>query len=95
MFFLKKDLDTEDLKILTQLLTSEIQREIHAVVKNRFEEIVDELNGMGHALKAYGEQQLCDLSYRDDWEDKSSYHCKLRVAFCSIISVGYTNSESS
>jgi hypothetical protein len=35
-----------------------------------------------------------DISYRDDWEDDSGYHCKLRVAVDTVISTGYSHFDT-
>ena len=76
---------------LLNLLADEILLEIQEAVEKEFGIVIDQLNEMGHNLKLYGEQDLCDFSYRDDLEDTTGYHCKLRVGFTGIVSTGHSH----
>lgn len=84
-------LDTEAARDLADLLADEIQKEMHEVVLVQFAKVVERLNAMGHALKPEYPPMPGDLSYRDDWEDDSGYHCKLRVGFDCVVSTGYAH----
>lgn len=76
---------------LLNSLADEILLEIQEAVEKEFGMVINQLNEMGHNLKPYGGQDLCDFSYRDDLEDKTGYHCKLRVSFIGIVSTGYSH----
>jgi hypothetical protein len=52
--------------------------------------IIKRLNELGHNLKP-NEIALGEFSYRDDYEDESGYHCKLRVALDLVVSTGYAH----
>jgi hypothetical protein len=89
--FEKCGLDSQAARDLADLLADEIQQEVHEVIKERILGIVERLNKMGHDLKPLHLPVPGDISYRDDWEDDSGYHCKLRVAFDSVVSTGYAH----
>jgi MoaA/NifB/PqqE/SkfB family radical SAM enzyme len=84
-------LDTDGAAQLADLLAEELQKEMHQVIVTHLDRIIEKLNSMGHNLKPYGEHIPGDVAYRDDTEDKTGYHCKLRVAFDSVISTGYAH----
>ncbi|OCQ99108.1 hypothetical protein BCD64_24070 [Nostoc sp. MBR 210] len=90
--FDKNTLNNESKDAIREKLATKIQQEIHQVVLQKFQNIVENLNFMGHNLHPDGEQEICDLSYRDDWEN-ASYNCKLRVSFVGVVSVSYVNSS--
>jgi hypothetical protein len=92
--FNKVDLGTVEMKELAELLSAEIQQELDVSLEAKLKEIVDVLNSMGHELSPYGEQRICDFSYRDGWENDGGYHCKLRVAFTGIVSIVLTTSKT-
>lgn len=91
--FAAKGLNTKQSLELAHELGTEIQDELHAVITDHLIKIVDRLNAMGHNLKPCEPPVPGDISYRDDWEDDSGYHCKLRVAIDTIISTGYSHTE--
>src|SRR6266404_3075871 len=86
-----RGLDTEAARDLADSLADEIQKEMHEVVLVHFANVVERLNAMGHALKPEYPPMPGDLSYRDDWEDDSGYHCRLRVGFDCIVSTGFAH----
>lgn len=82
-------IDSSASKELASLLAEEIQNELHRAIEPAFLAIVEKLNSMGHCLKPYTEPKPGEISYRDDIESTSGYHCKLRVAVDSVVSTGY------
>jgi hypothetical protein len=92
--FAAKELNTKQSLELAYELETEIQDELHAVITDHLHKIVARLNAMGHNLKLFDPPAPGDISYRDDWEDDSGYHCKLRVAVDTIISTGYSHTEA-
>jgi hypothetical protein len=91
--FAAKGLNTKQSLELAYELGTEIQDELHAVITDHLLKIVGRLNAMGHNLKPYEPPVPGDISYRDDWEDDSGYHCKLRVAVGTVISTGYSHCD--
>lgn len=87
-------LNTKQSLKLAHELATEIQDELHAVISDHLLKIVGRLNAMGHNLKFYDPPVPGDIHYRDDWEDGSGYHCKLRVAVDTVISTAYSHTES-
>lgn len=87
-------LNTKQSLELAHELGDEIQDELHAVITDHLLKIVGRLNAMGHNLKLYDPPVPGDISYRDDREDDSGYHCKLRLAVDTVISTGYSHTES-
>lgn len=83
--------DTEASRELADLLADEIQKEMHEVILVHFAKLVGRLNAIGHALKPEYAPVPGDLSYRDDCEGESGYHCRLRVGFDTVVSVGYAH----
>jgi hypothetical protein len=92
--FAAKGLNTKQSLELAYELGTEIQDELHAVITDHLLKIVGRLNAMGHNLKLFDPPVPGDISYRDDWKDDSGYHCKLRVAVDTVISTGYSHTES-
>jgi hypothetical protein len=92
--FVATGLNTKQSRELAYELGNEIQEELHAVITERLLKIVGRLNAMGHDLKLYDPPVPGDISYRDDREDEAGYHCKLRVAVDTVISTGYSHTES-
>jgi hypothetical protein len=85
--------DNAALHAQMRLLEKEIQQEIHEVLKIKMEQIIVSLNELGHHLKPYGEQDLTDFTYRDDWENETGYNCRLRISFVATASVVYTRTS--
>jgi hypothetical protein len=83
-------IDTNQAQALADLLAEEVQKEMQEAIEQQFVGIVKRLNEMGHNLKpetiAVGQ-----LSYKDDYEDDSGYHCKLRLALDLVVSTGYAD----
>jgi hypothetical protein len=84
-------LDTQAAQDLADILADEIQREMHQVVTDHFLAIIERLNRMGHGLKPLQPPAPGEIAFRDEWEDETGYHCKLRVAWDSVISTGYSH----
>ena len=82
--------DTEGSRSLADQLTSAITEEMQHAVEVELARIVSRLNQLGHNLKPK-EIALSEFSYRDDYEDDSGYHCKLRVALDLVVSTGYAH----
>jgi len=89
--FASRGLDTEAARELADLLAEEVQREMHRVIEAHFLEIIGRLNSMGHSLKPEYPATPGDLPYRDEWEDESGYHCRLRVGLDTVVSTGYAH----
>lgn len=82
--------DTLAARRLAEELSEAISDELHEAVAVVIKGVVARLNAMGHALKV--EQFVPgDVSYRDDFEDKAGYHCRLRLAVDTIVSSGYAH----
>jgi hypothetical protein len=92
--FAAKGLNTKQSCELAYELGTEIQDELQAVITDHLLKIVERLNAMGHNLKLFDPRVPGDISYRDDWEDDSGYHCKLRVAVDTVISTGYSHFDT-
>lgn len=89
--FTKCGLNTDVARKLADQLADEIQEEMHRVIREHFLKIIDRLNAMGHSLQEYEPIAPGYLAFRDDWEDETGYHCKLLVAFDSIVTTGYAH----
>ena len=72
---------------LSSELEELIQNKLFAEIKPKMQEIVDELNEMGHKLKFNYEPLPGDISYLDG----SSEDPKLRIGLDSVISIGYAD----
>jgi hypothetical protein len=83
--------DTDESRQLAQLLGNDIQNEIHKAVLPKLEEMIQELNSLGHNLRPYGDQQPGDVSFRDDSLGPAGYKCNLRVSVDFIVSTGYSH----
>lgn len=81
-------LNSPNARELADSLADEIQEELRVVIEDHLSKVIERLNMMGHSLKVESNTPG-GISYRDDWEDASGYHCRLRVAFDSVISTGY------
>ena len=92
--FSERGLDSPAAQELANLLAREIQEEMHRIISANMRTIVQRLNAMGHALEPDQPPVPGDVSYRDEWEDEDGYHCKLRVGFDTIVSVGYAHLTS-
>ena len=89
--FAEHGIDTEEAEQLAKVLGDEIQEEMHEVIQAKLNEIIERLNKMGHNLKPEYPSTPGDISFRDDWNDKHGYHCKLRVGFDTVVSTGYAH----
>jgi hypothetical protein len=90
--FERSGLDSESAKVLCDALEMEIQQLLHSIVSEKLNEIVEQLNTMGHRLRFYEPPRPGDIAYRDDWVDEQDeYHCRLRVACDTVISTGYAH----
>jgi hypothetical protein len=89
--FTECGIDSKASEHLAKLLGDELQVEMHEVIQVKFNEIVEQLNKMGHNLKPEYPPIPGDISFRDDWVDKDGYHCKLRVGFDTVVSTGYAH----
>ena len=86
-------IDSKEARLLADLLAEEIQKEMQDVIARHCKSIIQRLNAMGHNLKPEV-ITLGELSYRDDYEDETGYHCKLRVALDLVVSTGYAHLNS-
>jgi hypothetical protein len=84
-------LDSQQARDLSDALAKEIENEMHQVIYNHFLKIINRLNEMGHSLKVHHPPVPGEISYRDDWNDESGYHCRLRVAIDTTVSTGYAH----
>ena len=89
--FVSKGLDSVESAELSAILAQEIQQELYEGIRIKLDEIVQQLNNMGHNLKSEYPPTPGDISFRDEWTDSSGYHCKLRICFDSVISTGYSH----
>jgi hypothetical protein len=83
-------IDTKDARALADLLAEEVQKEMQDALAQQFVSIVKRLNDMGHNLKQEA-IALGEFSYKDDYEDDTGYHCRLRLALDLVISTGYAH----
>jgi hypothetical protein len=86
--------DSEASRHLANELARVITEEMQDSIEQTLSRIVVALNSMGHDLRLEYPPALGDVSYRDDWQDESGYHCKLRVAADLVISTGYGHISS-
>ena len=89
--FAKCGYSTKGSRKLANELTEEIAKQMQEVVLKKFHEIINQLNEMGHNLKACEPIKVGDISYRDDEETDLAYKCKLRVGFDFTVSTGYAH----
>ena len=83
-------LDTPEAAELVKGLEKALVLAMDGAVKQAFGKIAEKLNAMGHQLQIYDDAPGT-LTFREDWEDEDGYHCKLRIAFDSVISAGYAD----
>jgi len=84
-------LDSDAARKLADLLADEIQKELHKMLTAKLLIIIERLNGMGHRLKLAYPPVPGEISYSDEWEDETGYHCKMRVALDTVVSTGYAH----
>lgn len=89
--FAECGIDSEEAERLAKLLGDEIQVEMHNAIRVKLNEIIEQLNKMGHKLKPEYPPVPGDISFRDDWVDENGYHCKLRIGFDTVVSTGYSH----
>jgi hypothetical protein len=74
---------------LPDQLAAEVLGLLHEAVQSRFNEIVEQVNQLGHHLRAYSEPQPGEIAFRDDRESNGEYVCDLRLAVDVVVSVGF------
>jgi hypothetical protein len=88
--FSARGVNTEGSRSLADQLANAITEELQHAVGVELARIINQLNQLGHNLKPK-ETALGEFSYRDDYEDETGYHCKLRVALDLVVSTGYAH----
>ncbi len=78
---------------LADNLEQEVERRLHDVTIKAFEEIVADLNRLGHNLKEYTPLVPGDIAFRDDEELNSGYLCRLRLGVDTVTSVGFGDTK--
>ena len=76
----------EQARSLSDQLQHDVSASLHGVILTALQEIVKQLNAVGHNLTPYDEIRPGDISYRDESSDAQ---CQLRLGCDTIISVGY------
>src|SRR5207244_2312037 len=66
-------------------LEEEVGAEIHAVVKQKLEEVAARLNGTGHRL-VLDVDAVGEVSYHDDTDPPDGTHCWLRISADTTVS---------
>lgn len=85
--FKDKENNLIEIEKLNSLLEAEIQSELHTIIRKRLEEMVAELNLLGHQLTFYYPPRPGDISY----SDYSTGKCLLRVGCDTVISIGFSD----
>lgn len=80
---------------LSDQLAAEVLALLHDAVAARFNEIVEQVNQLGHDLRAYDEPQPGEIAFRDDREFNGEYLCDLRLAVDVVVSVGFRDTTDS
>ncbi len=76
---------------IARALASEIESILSVLVENKLEDVVSQLNAMGHNLHR-DDKADDNLSFRDDeMLANDDYQCKLRVAVDVVASTGYAH----
>lgn len=83
-------IDTPAAKELAEELADEVNVELHETLAAEVKRIVERLNAMGHGLKIE-EFNPGSISFRDDFESDTGYHCRLRLAVDTVVSSGYAH----
>jgi hypothetical protein len=78
---------------LSDQLAAEVLGLLHEAVQSRFSEIVEQVNQVGHDLRAYSEPQPGEINFRDDRGSNGEYECDLRLAVDVVISVGFRDTH--
>lgn len=84
-------LNTTEAGNLAELLSKEIQLQLHYAIMPELQLIIDKLNSFGHRLKPDDDQIVGDISFRDDNNDHNRYQCKLRIGIDLVVSTGYAH----
>ncbi len=92
--FTAAGLDTPAAQELADLLAVETLKELQSVVELPLRHIIERLNQMGHNLTLEKPAADGDISYKDDCEEDSGYHCKLRLGVDIVVSTGYAHLSS-
>jgi hypothetical protein len=79
---------------LSDELAAEVLAMLHEAVEVRFNEIVEQVNQLGHHLRAYHEPQPGEIHFRDDHESNGAYECDLRMAVDVVVSVGFRDTKA-
>jgi hypothetical protein len=94
--FAECGMDTQAARDLADSLAQEVGEEVHQILQEYMHRMIVRLNEMGHNLRLESDSPGDNLypgniSYRDDWQDQDSYHCRLRIAIDTVISTGYAH----
>jgi len=88
--FIKLGLNSGPARRLAKELQAEVLARMHEIVLPSFQQVVTELNALGHDLRSYA-VEAGDISYRDDVETDRGYQCKLRLGLDMVVSAGYAH----
>jgi hypothetical protein len=89
--FDRRGLDSPGARALADQLSEEVLAELQPVLRNEMMRIVGKLNAMGHQLKPFYEEAPGEWAFRDDAEDETGYHCRLRLALDCVVSTGFAH----
>ena len=95
--FNKLGLDSDEARTLADKLEMAVTKEFHDVLEKKMNEIIKQLNDMGHSMKPFEhdlEEDFIDFEYRDHNDSsipdlQSDYVCKLRLGLSLVISAGF------
>jgi len=79
------------LQALSTALREEVEQRLDKVLSPAVEEIVAQLNKLGHDLRLYGKPVIGDIAYRDDLLEEGGYSCKLRLGVDVVVSLGFSD----
>lgn len=85
--FEARGIDTNAARQLADELEGVVLAELHAAVRERLQQVVTQLNSLGHALDPAIDEVPGDLEYRDERDGT----CRLRLGCNMVVSAGYAH----
>ena len=89
--FEAKGLDTEAAADLAAELAEVVARILHDGVRPVIAQVVQDLNRLGHAVKASEVDATGRFAFRDERVDAQGDHARLRLAVDIVVSTGYAH----
>lgn len=92
--FVEAGKDSDQAAQLAEELEEQVAKDVQKRVEEALIEIVGTLNGLGHELEFYSNDQLGDIEYRDDRTEGGEYFCDLRLGSFLVVSAGFSHLEN-